>query len=158
MNTLPKFLAATLLTALCAGITSVQAQTTEAISFTQASPASLRLHITNVGPLAGRVEVVRLSSGQTLFTETYEAPAYSHRFDFSRAPSGRYLVRLQAGTTTHRCIVRVHTQANSTTSRVAKLPLRAVSPSVAVIGSSVGAPTISAVTNAASKFEGQQLR
>jgi hypothetical protein len=157
MNTLPKFLAATFLTALCVGSTPAVAQTTDVITFTQASPASLRLHITNAGPLAGRVEVVRLSSGQTLFTETYEAP-FSHRFDFSRAPSGRYLVRLQAGATTHRCIVRVHTQANITTAQVAKLTSRAASPSVAVVGSSVVAPTISAVTNAASKFEGQQLR
>jgi hypothetical protein len=58
------------------------------------------------------VQVVRLQSGQTLFTETYTAPAYGHRFDFDldQAPSGRYLVWLQAGGQVHRCLVRVQTR------------------------------------------------
>ncbi|GAB2781443.1 hypothetical protein HNQ93_001214 [Hymenobacter luteus] len=95
--------------ALCAGATFARAQTTGAISLTQVAPAALRLRIENPGAQAGSVQVVRLRSGQTLFTETYTIPAYGHRFDFSQVPSGRYLVWVQASGTVHRGLVRVHT-------------------------------------------------
>jgi hypothetical protein len=96
--------------ALCAGATSALAQTSGAISLTQVAPASLRLRIENPTALDGRVQVVRLHSGQTLFTETYPGPTYGHRFDFDHVPSGRYLVWLQAGGQVHRCLVRVQTR------------------------------------------------
>jgi hypothetical protein len=51
---------------LCAGATSALAQTSGAISLTQVAPASLHLRIENSTALAGRVQVVRLRSGQTL--------------------------------------------------------------------------------------------
>ncbi|MGI4762371.1 MAG: hypothetical protein ACRYF0_16800 [Janthinobacterium lividum] len=74
------------------------------------APASLRLRFDNPTALAGRVQVVRLHGGQTLFTEPYTGPAYGHRFDFDHVPSGRYLVWLQAGDQVHRCLVRVQTR------------------------------------------------
>jgi hypothetical protein len=96
--------------ALCVGTTSARAQTFGVISLTQVAPASLRLRVDNPTGLAGRVQVVRLRSGQTLFIETYPGPAYGHRFDFDHVPSGRYLVYMQAGDQVHRCLVRVQTR------------------------------------------------
>jgi len=96
--------------ALCAGATSALAQTSGAISLTQVAPASLRMRLDNPTALAGRVQVVRLYGGQTLFTEPYTGAAYGHRFDFDHVPSGRYLVWMQAGDQVHRCLVRVQTR------------------------------------------------
>jgi hypothetical protein len=96
--------------ALCASATSALAQTSGAISLTQVAPASLRLRLDNPTALAGRVQVMRLHGGQTLFTEPYTGPAYGHRFDFDHVPSGRYLVWMQAGDQVHRCLVRVQTR------------------------------------------------
>jgi hypothetical protein len=110
MHSLTVLLRSLPVVALCAGATSAQAQTSGAISLTQVAPASLRLRIDNPTALAGRVQVVRLRSGQTLFTETYTGPAYGHRFDFDHVPSGRYLVYMQAGDQVHRCLVRVQTR------------------------------------------------
>ena len=134
MKALPLFLPALVLTVLCAGTTPALAQTVDAITFTQASPTALRLRIATATPRAGRVQVVRLSTGQTLFAETYDAPAYGHRFDFGRAPSGRYLVRLQSGASLHRCVVQVRTRALTSTVRVARITSRAM-PKTLVIGS-----------------------
>lgn len=95
---------------LCAGAPSALAQKPGAVSLTWVAPTALRLRIDNPTALAGRVQVVRLRSGQTLFTETYTAPAYGHRFDFDQVPSGRYLVWMQAGGQVHRCLVQVQTR------------------------------------------------
>jgi hypothetical protein len=98
--------------ALCAGTMPASAQTSGAISLTQVAPASLRLRLDNPTTLAGRVQVVRLRTGQTLFTESYPGLAYGHRFDFDHVPSGRYLVWIQAGEQLQRCLVRVQTRGN----------------------------------------------
>lgn len=97
---------------LYAGTTPVLAQTSGAISLIQVAPASLRLRLENSSALAGRVQVVRLHGGQTLFTEVYPGLAYSHRFDFDHVPSGRYLVWIQAGDQVQRCLVRVQTRGD----------------------------------------------
>ena len=97
------------------------AQTAGAVSLTQVAPASLRLRLENSTALAGRVQVVRLSNGQTLFTETYPGLAYGHRFDFDHVPSGRYLVWMQVGDQVHRCLVRVQTRNQGATIRRIKL-------------------------------------
>lgn len=107
--------------ALCAGTTPARAQTSGAVSLTQVAPASLRLRLDNPTALAGRVQVVRLSSGQTLFSETYTGPAYGHQFGFNQAPSGRYLVRMEAGGMVHRCLVRVQTRDQGSVIRRIKL-------------------------------------
>jgi len=117
---------------LCAGVTSAWGQTPGAIHLTQVAPTALRLRIDNSTALAGSVQVVRLSSGQTLFTETYPGPAYGHRFDFSHVPSGRYLVWMQTGGTVHRCLVRVQTRNQGSSIRVNKLTSRTMPASVVV--------------------------
>ena len=118
--------------ALCAGATSAWAQTSGAISLTQVAPTALRLRIENPTALAGRVQVVRLRGGQTLFAETYTVPAYGHRFDFSQVPSGRYLVWMQAGGTVHRCLVRVQTRGQGSSIRRIKLTSPTMLASVVV--------------------------
>ena len=118
--------------ALCAGATSALAQSSGTIRLTQVAPTALRLRIDNSTASAGSVQVVRLSSGQTLFTETYPGPAYGHRFDFSHVPSGRYLVWMQAGGTMHRCLVRVQTRNQGSSIRVNKLTSRTMPASVVV--------------------------
>lgn len=118
--------------ALCATATPATAQTSDAVSLLKAAPAALRLRITSSAALPGQVQVVRLNTGQTLFTETYNASAYGHRFDFSQAPSGRYLVGLHSGGNFHRCIVRVRTGAHGSVIRVAKLTSRTLPTSVSV--------------------------
>lgn len=75
---------------------------------------------------------MRLNSGQTLFTETYTVPAYGHRFDFNQVPSGRYLVRMQAGGNVHRCLVRVRTGDQGTSIRRIKLTFPTMPASVVV--------------------------
>jgi hypothetical protein len=107
--------------ALCTGAPATLAQPSGSISLTQVAPASLRLRLENSTALAGRVQVVRLHSGQTLFTEPYFGPVYGHRFDFDHVPSGRYLVWLQAGDQVHRCLVRVQTRDQSSLIRRIKL-------------------------------------
>lgn len=107
--------------ALVASTTPALAQASGAISLTQVAPASLRLRLKNPTALAGRVQVVRLSSGQTLFTETYPGLAYGHRFDFDHVPSGRYLVYIEAGDQVQRCLVQVQTQDQRSIIRRIKL-------------------------------------
>lgn len=85
------------------------------------APTALRLRIENPTAWAGSVQVVRLRSGQTLFTETYTVPVYGHRFDFDQVPSGRYLVWMQAGGTVRRCLVRVQTRDQGSSIRRIKL-------------------------------------
>ena len=137
---------------------SAAAQATDAVSFTQPSPTAIRLRIDHAVPRAGRVQVVRLSTGQTLFTDTYMAPAYGHRFDFDQAPNGRYLVRLQSGTNQHRCIVQVRTRAFTSTARVASVRSRAMAKSV-VVGNlqaryvQLAAPDTSTATSVVSQGE-----
>ena len=97
---------------LYASTTPALAQTPGATSLTQVSPASLRLRLDNPTALAGHVQVVRLRTRQTLFTETYPGRAYGHRFDFDHVPSGRYLVWIQAGDQLQRCLVRVQTRGD----------------------------------------------
>lgn len=141
MKFLPTFIYPIAVAALCAGASPASAQTSDAVSLLKAAPAALRLRITSSAALPGQVQVVRLRTGQTLFTETYNAPAYGHRFDFSQAPSGRYLVGLHSGGNFHRCIVRVHTRAYGSVIRVAKLTSRTLPTSVS-IGSSQAAPRV----------------
>jgi hypothetical protein len=107
--------------ALCTSTVPALAQAAGAISLTQVAPASLRLRLEHPTALAGRVQVVRLHGGQTLFTEPYTGSAYGHRFDFDHVPSGRYLVWIQAGDQVQRCLVRVQTRDQSSIIRRIKL-------------------------------------
>lgn len=117
---------------LWAGTTSAWAQTSGAISLTQVAPTALRLRIENPTALVGRVQVVRLRGGQTLFAETYPGPAYGHRFDFSQVPSGRYLVWMQAGGTVYRCLVWMQTRGQGSSIRRIKLTSPTMLASVVV--------------------------
>ncbi|NML66321.1 hypothetical protein HHL22_14000 [Hymenobacter sp. RP-2-7] len=80
---------------------------------TACGPASLRLHVANSDSLPGQVSVVRLATGQPLFTATYRAP-YGHRFDFAGVPAGMYLVRLRLGSTRTKYRVWMSEQAQLT--------------------------------------------
>jgi hypothetical protein len=80
---------------------------------TACGPASLRLQVANLDSLPGRVSVVRLATGQPLFTATYRAP-YGHRFDFVGVPAGLYLVRLRLGHARTKYWVRMSEQAQLT--------------------------------------------
>lgn len=115
------FYPASFLLFLVAGPTPVLAQVGEPVSLTQVASASLRLRIANPDHTSGHVQVVRLSTQQPLFTDTYTVPAYGQRFDFERAPSGRYQVGLQVGWACYRYTVRVRTRAGRTTAGVCKL-------------------------------------
>jgi hypothetical protein len=132
MHSLTVLLRPLFVVALCAGATSALAQTSGAISLTQVAPTSLRLRLENPTALAGRVQVVRLRSGQTLFTETYTGPAYGHRFDFDHVPSGRYLVYMQVGDQVHRCLVRVQTRNQDSFIRKIRLTSPTMPSSVVV--------------------------
>ena len=102
-------------------ITPAVAQVAEPVSLTQVAPASLRLRVANPDHATGHVQVVRLSTQQPLFRETYTAPAYGQRFDFDRAPSGRYQVELQVGPARYHYSVRVRTHAGRSTACVRQL-------------------------------------
>jgi hypothetical protein len=77
---------------------------------TACGPASLRLRVANPDSLPGWVSVVRLATGQPLFTANYRAP-YGHRFDFAGVPAGLYLVYLRLGHTRTKYWVRMSEQA-----------------------------------------------
>jgi hypothetical protein len=145
---------------LCAGTTPALAQTSGAVSLTQVAPASLRLRLENPTTLAGRVQVVRLRSGQTLFTETYSGPAYGHRFDFDQVPSGRYLVYMQASGQLHRCLVRVQTREQGSFIRRIKLtsPIMPASVVVKTWRSASGSGTVAsaAVLSSTNLSQGPQ--
>ena len=145
---------------LCAGGPSALAQPSGGISLTQVASASLRLRLENPTALAGRVQVVRLHSGQTLFTEPYLGPAYGHRFDFDHVPSGRYLVWLQAGDQVHRCLVRVRTRNQGSFIRRIKLASGTMPAAVVVKAwrSAAGSGALAPVTarSPANSFQGPQ--
>ena len=159
MHSLPTLLRLLPIVALCAGAPAALAQPSGSISLTQVAPASLRLRLENPAALTGRVQVVRLSSGQTLFTEPYLGPAYGHRFDFDHVPSGRYLVWLRAGDQVHRCLVRVQTRAQGSFIRRIKLASGTM-PAAAVVRAwrlaSGGALAPVAARSPASSFQGPQ--
>jgi hypothetical protein len=77
---------------------------------TVCGPASLRLRVANPDSLPGWVSVVRLATGQPLFTAAYRAP-YGHRLDFAGVPAGLYLVHLRLGHTRTKYWVRMSEQA-----------------------------------------------
>lgn len=80
---------------------------------TACGPTSLRLRVANPDSLPGQVSVVRLVTGQPLFTATYRA-SYGHRFDFAGVPAGLYQVRLRLGRTRTTYWVRMSEQAQLT--------------------------------------------
>ncbi|WP_277226982.1 hypothetical protein [Hymenobacter sp. YC55] len=106
---------------LLSGVSPAVAQGAEPVSLTQVAPASLRLRVANPDHATGHVQVVRLSTQQPLFRETYTASAYGQRFSFDRAPSGRYQVELQVGPARYYYSVRVRTHAGRSTACVRKL-------------------------------------
>jgi hypothetical protein len=121
MSLLPVSCSAPFLFFLLAGGSPALAQDGQPVSLTQVAPASLRLRVANPNQASGYVQVVRLSTQQPLFTETYSVPAYGQRFDFDRAPSGRYQVELQVGPARYHYSVCVRTHAGRSTARVRKL-------------------------------------
>ncbi|UOQ69220.1 hypothetical protein [Hymenobacter volaticus] len=121
MSTLPVLCPALFVLFLVTGVSPVVAQMAEPVSLTQVAPASLRLRVASPDYARGYVQVVRLSTQQPLFRETYTAPTYGQRFDFDRAPSGRYQVDLQVGLARYHYSVHVRTHAGRSTAWVRKL-------------------------------------
>lgn len=150
MHSSNKLLGLLSLGALCAGATPALAQTSGAISLTQVAPASLRLRLDNSTALAGRVQVVHLHGGQTLFSEPYTGSAYGHRFDFDHVPSGRYLVWIQAGDQIQRCLVRVRTQNQGSVIRRIKL-VSGTMPTAVLVRSWPSAPSSGTVAAGAAQ-------
>lgn len=121
MSLLPVFCTTPFLLFLVSGVTPAVAQVAEPVSLTQVGPTSFRLRVANPNHATGHVQVMRLSTQQPLFRETYSVSAYGQRFDFDRAPSGRYQVELQAGRARYHYSVRVRTHAGRSTACVRQL-------------------------------------
>jgi hypothetical protein len=102
----------TLVALLLLGLSSapaLAAQPTEAtspVTVQTIDAEHIRVRIDNPAGQPGRVQVVRLSSGQTLFEEAYTA-AYGHRFSFRDLPRGRYALLMTVGGRQYRYTVQV---------------------------------------------------
>lgn len=83
------------------------AQSAGPVTVTSPSAECIRVRIDNAARQPGRVQVVSLSSGQVLFDETYDAPAYGNRFNFRGLAAGRYALLLYAAGTQYRYILQV---------------------------------------------------
>jgi hypothetical protein len=76
----------------------------------QTDSESLRVRIDNPAALACQVRVIQLSSGESLFYEASQTPAYGHRFNFRQVPTGRYALVLRVGPNRYRYTIEVQTQ------------------------------------------------
>ncbi|QNH62425.1 hypothetical protein [Hymenobacter sediminicola] len=95
-----------LLLGLAAAVAS-PAQHASPVSVTSPDAESIRVRISHAAQQPGRVQVVSLGSGQVLFDEAYDAPAYGHRFNFRALPAGRYALLLHAAGTHYRYTLQV---------------------------------------------------
>jgi len=84
-----------------------QAQQTASVTISSPDAESIRVRIDNATGQPGRVQVLSLGSGQVLFNQAYDAPAYGHRFNFRTLPTGRYLLLLHAAGTEYRYTLQV---------------------------------------------------
>jgi hypothetical protein len=101
------------------------------VHLTQLNQASLRLRIANPSQQPSRVEVIHLNTGQPLFTETYKAASYGHRFDFQNLPTGRYALLLKVGSDRYRYTVEVATTAAGSSLAIRELATRQQAPALA---------------------------
>ncbi|OUJ76101.1 hypothetical protein [Hymenobacter crusticola] len=88
--------------------TPAVAQQTSPVTVTKADNTTLRLRIQNPEQQSNRVRVISLTTGQTLFYERFDAPAYGKCLDFASMQAGDYVVLMQLGKSTHRYMVRVN--------------------------------------------------
>jgi hypothetical protein len=86
------------------------AQQTPPVRVEKANATTFRVRIQDSVKQAGRVRVVSLSTGQTLFDERYSAPAYGHAFDFSNMRDGQYLLVMRVGGSVYRYTVQVQNE------------------------------------------------
>jgi len=88
--------------------TPALAQEPSPVTVTKANNTTLRLRIQNPEQQPNRVRVISTATGQTLFYERFDAPAYGKCLDFVKMQSGDYVVLMQLGKSTHRYTVRVN--------------------------------------------------
>ncbi|MBD2717123.1 hypothetical protein KBK19_18920 [Microvirga sp. STR05] len=113
-----------LLLALAATASPAQAQHASPVSVTSPDAESIRVRINQAARQPGRVQVVSLGSGQVLFDEAYDAPAYGHRFNFRTLPAGRYALLLHAASTHYRYTLQVQPGPTGQTVAVRQLKVR----------------------------------
>ena len=115
--------------------TPAVAQQPSPVAVTKANDTTLRLRIQNPEQQSNRVRVISLTTGQTLFYERFDAPAYGKCLDFAKMQDGDYVVLMQIGKSTHRYTVRVNNKPQCSVAlrsiRVkTRLPKQNVAPEV----------------------------
>jgi hypothetical protein len=88
----------------------ILAQQAQPVKVEKANATTFRVRIQDPSQQAGRVRVVSLGTGQTLYDERYNAPAYGHAFDFQNVREGNYMLVMQMGQTKYRYTVQVKKQ------------------------------------------------
>jgi hypothetical protein len=120
----PAFLLATLALpfATQAG-TPVETPATQPVSVQALDAQNIRVRIDNPAQLNGRVQVVRLVNGQTLFDESFAATPYGHRFNFRDLPAGRYALTMTVGAQLYRYTMEVACNGQPVAIRAIKVRL-----------------------------------
>ncbi|MDO7846967.1 hypothetical protein Q5H92_11405 [Hymenobacter sp. M29] len=111
-----------------------QAQTlaTEPVQVTQPDAESLRVRISNPAQQKASMQVIQLSTNQTLLNETYRTPAYGTLLKFNGLPAGRYAVQCRVGASRYRYTVDVQAaQAGRTSIAVRETTTRRVESGLA---------------------------
>lgn len=118
------FALAGLLLGLATAARPASAQHAAPITITSPNAESIRIRIDNATQQPGRVQVVSLSSGQVLFNETYDAPAYGKRLNFRGLAAGRYALLLYTAGTQYRYTLQVQSGPAGQTVSVRHLKAR----------------------------------
>lgn len=77
------------------------------VTVENADAESIRVRVANPTQQPGRVQIVRLATGTTVFADTYAAAAYGHRFNFRNLSAGRYALLMQVGGEAYRYVLQV---------------------------------------------------
>jgi hypothetical protein len=100
------------------------APTAGRVQLVATSPHTFRLLADHPAAQSGRVEIRKLSTGQRLYLEKYNAVAYAHNFSFSHLATGRYVIRHKSGRTRYSYTIWVTTHKEETTAVLSKLVQR----------------------------------
>jgi hypothetical protein len=104
----------------------------EPVQVTQPDGQSLRVRFNNPTQQKASMQVIYLSTGQTLLNETYRTPAYGTRLQFNGLPAGRYAVTCRVGANRYRYTVDVAApQAGATSIAVRETTTRRVESGLA---------------------------
>ncbi|AYA37859.1 hypothetical protein D3Y59_12885 [Hymenobacter oligotrophus] len=106
----------------------VQALPGQPVSVERVDEVSFRVRISNPGLQPGQVQVVSLSSGKTLFSETYADATYGHRFNFGVLPAGRYALVVKAGAQQYRYTLQAAGKQRAVAMRSIKVRMGKTTP------------------------------